>query len=743
MRTIFGRWTKLVLLTLVTLGLASSVFAQDDLHVYDAINRQDRFERAPDEFVVKFKPGVSESVIRQVNAQHGSQVLSTSRFAGFKRLRVPPGRSVEELVDIYRHHPAVEYAEPNYIASALLTPNDPLYKYQWHLDNPGTGGIRMQSAWDASGGGSSNVIVAIIDTGVAYEDYGTSFKQAPDLAQTTFVPGYDFVDNDTHPNDENSHGTHVTGTIAQSTNNGVGVAGVAFKTAIMPVRVLDKSGSGTYTNVADGIYFATDHGAKVISMSLGGPAATTLENAVKYAYDHGVTVVAAAGNSGPSGAPNYPAAYNAYVIAVAATRYDETVTSYSTQGSYVDVAAPGGDTSVDQNGDQYVDGVLQQTFNPTSKNTTDFGYWFFQGTSMATPHVSGVAALVIAKGVTGPDAVRAAIEKTARDRGPAGKDPAYGWGLIDAYAALNYSASVHELSVTQIVAPSTVLQGDNASVSVNVSNLGTFSESFTVTLTDTTSNVLLGSQSVNLAAGALQSVPFTWNTSGATLGSHTLTGQASVVTGETNTSNNSSSTTSTVQSAVHDVAVTGLNAPASATVGDGVNVQVTVANTGTFAESTTVTLTDQTAGTTIGSQVSNVSIGASNVLSFTWNTSGATLGDHLLKATASTVTGETNTGDNALTTTVNLHQVVTEVVTITSATYRVKNGQLKVNATDSLGSSVTLTLFSSSGGVYGPMTYNATTNSFTFSGNRQPDPGSEVRVTSSNGPTNTKPVTRQ
>jgi len=513
----------------------------------------------------------------------------------------------------------------------------------------------------------------------------------------------------------------------------------------MPVRVLDKNGFGSYTNIADGLYFATDHGAKVISMSLGGPAATTMEDAVKYAYNHGVTVVAAAGNDGPTGAPSYPAACDAYVIAVAATRYDEAVSPYSTYGSYVDVAAPGGDTSVDQNGDGYGDGVLQQTFNPNSKNPSDFGYWFFQGTSMATPHVSGVAALVIAKGITGPDAVRAAIENTARDRGPAGKDTGYGWGLIDAYAALNYSPAVHDVAATQVVAPSTVLQGDNATVSVNVSNLGTFSESFTVTLTDTTAGVAIGSpQGVNLSAGAAQSVPFTWNTAGASLGSHTLVGNASVVTGETNTSNNSASTTSTVQSAVHDVAVTGLNAPASVTVGDLVNVQVTIADTGTFPESTTVTLTDETAGVTIGSQGTSLSAGASTVLSFNWSTSGTALGNHLLKAAASAVSGETNTGDNTLTTTVSVQQLVSEVLGITSATYRTKTGLLKVQATDSLGSSVTLTLSSqSTGHVYGPMTYSATTNSFSFSGNHQPDPGPEVQVTSSNGPTDIRPVARQ
>ena len=429
----------LLFLFVAAFGVAGFAFAQEGPpKVYDEVRQPPGRVYAPDEFIVKFKEGIYESRVARINAEHGTEVIETSRVAGFKRLRVPSGKTVEQVVEAYRREPDVEYAEPNYILSASFVPNDPYYRYQWNLDNPANSGdINAESAWDIQQGGNPSVIVAIVDTGVAYEDFG-KFKRAPDLAQTAFVAGYDFVSGDTHPNDENSHGTHVCGTIAQSTHNSLGVAGVAFKTAIMPVRVLNKSGSGTTTAVANGITFATNNGAKVINLSLGGSASTTLENAVRYAYEHGVTVVAAAGNGGPTGSPNYPAAYDAYVIAVAATRYDEAVAPYSTRGSYVDVAAPGGDTGVDQNGDGYGDGILQNTFNPTTKNVKEFGYWFFQGTSMATPHVSGLAALLIANGASSPAAVREATEKTARDRGPVGRDDGYGVGLIDANAALQY-----------------------------------------------------------------------------------------------------------------------------------------------------------------------------------------------------------------------------------------------------------------------------------------------------------------
>ncbi|MDI6591946.1 MAG: S8 family serine peptidase, partial [Patescibacteria group bacterium] len=192
--------------------------------------------------------------------------------------------------------------------------------------------------------------------------------------------------------------------------------------------------------VAKGIRFAADNGAKVINLSLGGTSdSATLKNAVAYAYRKGVTVVAACGND--NGAKClYPAAYDDYVIAVGATQYDETKAPYSNYGPSLDIVAPGGNNDLDQNGDGYADGVLQQTFR-SSFAVCDFAYYFFQGTSMATPHVSGVAALLIANGnATTPDEVRAALQETAEDLGTAGRDDTFGYGLVDAYAALKWTA---------------------------------------------------------------------------------------------------------------------------------------------------------------------------------------------------------------------------------------------------------------------------------------------------------------
>lgn len=389
-----------------------------------------------DEVVIKFKPQVSFSQIDQFNQSFKTRFTRTRRFADFVTLRIPAGLDAEIFAQQLAADPRVEYAEPNFIANALMVPNDPYYSYQWHFDNSDYGGVQAESAWDISTG--SGVTVAIIDTGIAYENYGRQYKRAPDLAGTCFEAGYDFVNNDSHPNDDEGHGTHVAGTVAQATNNNQGTAGLAYSSCLMPVKVLNKQGSGTYADIAEGIRFATDNGAQIINLSLGGSAdAEVLREAVAYAYNQGTMVVAAAGNDNSSSVL-YPAAYDDYVIAVGATRYDETLAYYSNYGPSVDLVAPGGDLTVDQNGDGYGDGVLQQTFD---RNPRDFGYWFTQGTSMASPHVAAAAAMIVANGVTGPDNIRVALESSAEDLGGPGRDNTFGWGLVDVAAALGIVSS--------------------------------------------------------------------------------------------------------------------------------------------------------------------------------------------------------------------------------------------------------------------------------------------------------------
>jgi len=380
-----------------------------------------------EEILVKFKDVVTNKQIGSINSTYGTSVIYTSPFAAFKRIKIPFDKTVPEMVELYGKDPLVEYAEPNYVAYAFWTPNDTYYSYQWHFPQ-----INMPSAWDIQRGGDPGIIVTVLDTGIAYEDYGL-YQRAPDLVGTNFLPGYDFVNSDSHPNDDEGHGTHVTGTIAQTTNNSLGVAGIAFDCSIMPVKVLGADGSGTYQQIADGVYYAVDNGAMVINCSLGGSSSSsTLYDAVQYAYNQGVVFAAATGND--NSIIGYPARYDE-CIAVGAVDINKARAPYSNYGTGMELMAPGGDTSVDLNGDGYLDGVLQQTFS--GGDPTNFDYLSWQGTSMATPHVTGVVALMLSRGARGVESIRNILHFTAEDLGDPGYDTVYGYGLIDAAAALS------------------------------------------------------------------------------------------------------------------------------------------------------------------------------------------------------------------------------------------------------------------------------------------------------------------
>jgi serine protease len=392
-------------------------------------------EFCPDTIIVKFDPNTPDAECWRILQAHRCWIARSCAAGDFHLVGIPADTSPLQMIEALTPYESVQYAELNYYVHATFIPDDKLYSYQWNLNNAVKADIRMEEAWDIEEG-DPNVIVAVIDTGVAYEDFDI-YRQAPDLANTRFVPGYDFIHEDNHPNDDHGHGTHVAGTIAQSTNNGIGVAGIAFRCSIMPIKAMDEQGVGDQFTIARAILFAVEHGARIVNLSLGSPESSrTLRDVLKTAYARGVTVVAAVGNDFTKGnQPSYPAAEKDYCIGVGAVRFDLKRAPYSNTGAYVAVVAPGGDLTVDQNADGYPDGILQQTFKT---NLGTFAYWFFQGTSMATPHVSALAALLASRGVTRPDKIREALQLTARDLGPPGWDSEYGWGLIDAHAALAY-----------------------------------------------------------------------------------------------------------------------------------------------------------------------------------------------------------------------------------------------------------------------------------------------------------------
>ncbi|ACK65170.1 peptidase S8 and S53 subtilisin kexin sedolisin [Rippkaea orientalis PCC 8801] len=279
----------------------------------------------------------------------------------------------------------IEYIEPNYIYQALEAPNDPDYSKQWNLHN-----INIERAWEDSKG--EGVTVAVIDTGVS---------RVPDLRQTEFVQGYDFVNDGNNADDDNGHGTHVAGTIAQSTNNNYGVAGVAYGAKIMPLKVLSAGGGGTVADIAEAIRFAADHGADIINMSLGGGGESqVMKEAIDYADSKGVVIIAAAGNANQNSA-SYPARYPK-VISVSALDPAGKKAPYSNYGAGVDISAPGGSEAGK---------ILQETIDPKTGESVFAG---LQGTSMAAPHVAGVAALIKASGIKEPSEVLKVLKASSR-----------------------------------------------------------------------------------------------------------------------------------------------------------------------------------------------------------------------------------------------------------------------------------------------------------------------------------------
>lgn len=399
----------------------------------------------PGVVVARFKAGLDGAGVRTFCERERVEVRRKGRFIDYHLLDLPADLTVEDAVRRFSSLAEVEFAEPNYICSATWYPNDPYYwSYQWNLQR--TGVLDMQLAWELTGG-SSSVVVAVVDAGVAYEDYEIPphevgevwspdgrYHRAPDLASTQFVQGYDCVNDDPHANDEQGHGTHVAGTIAQSTNNGIGVAGMAFGCKTMPVRVLDEYGSGTVADVADGIAFAWQNGAKVINMSLGSRDSSHLIHlAVIDAANAGAVVVAAAGNDG-SNQVSYPAAFPE-CIAVGAVDYWWDKTPYSNWGTALDIMAPGGDTRP-----QNYWPIWQNTYEDANGmppiDVSSFDYLDWQGTSMAAPHVSALVAMMMSRGIRNPAEIKARLHRSAIDLGDPGWDTLFGYGLIEPVAAL-------------------------------------------------------------------------------------------------------------------------------------------------------------------------------------------------------------------------------------------------------------------------------------------------------------------
>ncbi len=392
---------KFFIICLFVLGLGFALFN------FKGLANQGEFQS----IVLDFRENVPEAEIEaKVNLLAGKYNLEprlNSEFSAADHVYIAKGdrKTIDELKKLGIGK-LTEFIEPNYIYQTFDVPNDPEYSQQWNLRS-----INIESAWDDTKG--SGVTVAVIDTGIS---------PVPDLKTTKLVKGYDFVNDRIEAFDDAGHGTHVAGTIAQSTNNAYGVAGIAYESSLMPLKVLASSGGGTVADIAEAIRFAADNGADVINMSLGGAGESKLmEEAITYAYQKGVVIVAAAGNANQNSA-SYPARYR-HVIGVAALDSAGIKAPYSNFGAGVDISAPGGSETGK---------ILQNTIEPQTGEAVFIGY---QGTSMAAPHVAGVAALVKASGITEPDEVLSVLKQSSR---AVQEDPLnhFGSGHLDAAAAV-------------------------------------------------------------------------------------------------------------------------------------------------------------------------------------------------------------------------------------------------------------------------------------------------------------------
>jgi serine protease len=376
------------------------------------------------DILVSFRENTSQEEIENLVGSQGYHVKRIIEGAGIYVIGISGGRDPVRAAEDFRSNPLVRHAQPNWVgrvtgmngdAGVARIPNDPNLSRQWAIDAMG-----LRYAWDKTRG-SSSVTVAVIDTGVQVNH--------PDLAGN-ITSGYDFYNKTSYVTDHNGHGTHIAGIIGAATNNGLGIAGINWNVSIMPLKAADDSGGGylSLSEIIEALRYAADHGADVVNMSfqIGGASSGEdffMEEAIEYAYNKGVTMIAAAGNEG-QGWLAYPSRHSK-VIAVGAIGPDLNRANWSNYGSNIDVVAPG---------DSILSTWPMNTFASAS------------GTSMAAPQVAGVAALLIASGVRGPENIRRILHETAMDLGTAGCDDVYGWGLVNAHAAVN-GALITEMKI--------------------------------------------------------------------------------------------------------------------------------------------------------------------------------------------------------------------------------------------------------------------------------------------------------
>jgi len=516
----------------------------------------------------------------------------------FHLLPVVSAKLPEKRIAEMKERAEIAYIENDIVMHAIQQDTP------WGVDR-----IDADQVWPTTNTGAG-VDVAILDGGIDYDHPDLDNNIAGGVNYTGWWRR-DGSTNRFYWNDRKGHGSLCAGIVAAEDNT-IGVVGVAPGASLWAVKVLDDNGNGYVSDIIQGIEWCSDHGIEVASMSFGGDYSESLEGACSAAYAAGVLLVAAAGNEPTSGVI-YPAAYGS-VIAVSATDSSDAIADFSSVGPQVELAAPGV-------------GI---------KSTYRYGgYAIGDGTSMACPHVAGVAALVWAAGelgLTTPAQIRLRLRETAEDIGLSSTQQ--GYGLVDAQSAAQ-PGDIHDVAVSAIAAPAAVIAGATATINVTIQNQGTLDETFDVVLTESPDG-FTDTTNITLAAGASATVTFSWDTTAAALVDHTLTVTAGPVPEEMDTADNSRNTVITVDLALTDIAITAVNAPSPVVQGEMVDVSVIVENAGNqdVVGNLNVTLSDDTDAITIDTEtvIGGLTAGAFTTLNFTWDTSGASISDHTLTA---------------------------------------------------------------------------------------------------------------
>jgi subtilisin family serine protease len=537
---------------------------------------QSHSDHVPGQIIVQKRFGAAQGALDKAFKSNNGRMLREIAGTGHVVLQVPEAQ-VDRVMQNLEGTGLFTVVERDGVAYGAAVPNDTSFGSQWYLAT-----IQAPTAWDTTTG-ASGAPIAIIDSGVN--------SAHPDLAGR-IMSGWSFLLGTSNTSDTQGHGTAVTGTVGAVANNLTGIAGITWQNPVIPLVVVDSTGSASYSNIASAIEYAADHGARVINISLAGTmASSTVQSAVNYAWNKGTVVFAAAGNNGNS-TPNYPAACDK-VMAVSATNSDDSFASFSNYGSWIDLSAPGNNILTTSNGGGY-------------------SYWY--GTSFASPVAAGVGALVFGVNPSlSAGGLVSLLEANSDDLGTAGYDAYYGWGRVNAAKAVAAArAGAGSAPTVTISAP-----GNGSSVSGTVTVTGTATSSAGV------SQVNLYCDGVPSASTTSASFTFAWNTAAVTAGTHVLQIQAIDSFGNAG-------------AASETVTVIAVQLPPDTTPP---TVQITSPASGAKVSgvvSVTVSATDNVAVGQVCIYLDGVQVysGTAAPYAYKWNTKKAKTGTHTITATA-------------------------------------------------------------------------------------------------------------